>query len=168
MRERTEREVDGVDEPGECRARWCWWWRRWWGVTDVRAMVQAWYFPAHFVILTSNWGTTYVGVILMQTGLRDQLVIHLWWERTRYGFGQTTGRRESETQESTVHFIHLMRKRRQDPMKYTLTYFYPWLFRAVLHIYALAIVMFTKFVIQKIPWCITSFRNCSALYFKAM
>lgn len=55
-------------------------------------------FPAHFVILTSNWGTTYVGVILVQTGLRDQLVIHLWWERTRYGFGQTTGRRESETQ----------------------------------------------------------------------
>lgn len=64
----------------------------------VRGMVQAWYFPAHFVILTSNWGTTYVGVILMQTGLRDQLVIYLWWERTRYGFGQTTGRKENETQ----------------------------------------------------------------------
>lgn len=86
---------EGVDEAGHCRARW---WRRRWGVTDVRGMVQAWYFPAHFVFLTSNWGTTYVGVILMQTGLRDQLVIHLWWERTRYGFGQTTGREENETQ----------------------------------------------------------------------
>lgn len=41
VRERTEREVDGVDEPGQCRVRWCWWWRRWSGVTDVRGMVQA-------------------------------------------------------------------------------------------------------------------------------